>query len=277
MAIVERVLLDDGVLSVADVRCLDAPARASGEELAPSATLVIPLAGVFVRHVRTAGSSTFTETIGDPTRALVFRTDEPYRVAHPVSDTDRCLIVSWRDPELVDLLPDRYSPPGVQLAARRLVLALTAGALDPLAGAEMTLAIVDALGPAPMGRQMSEGSRRRKIASVRLSIADRLGERRTLADLGRLVGLTGWELARQFRRATGTSMHQYRTRLRVAAALERIEAGERDLTGLALDLGFADHSHMTNTIRRTSGRPPSAYRNPPTLIELAGMRTNLQA
>ena len=42
--------------------------------------------------------------------------------------------------------------------------------------------------------------------------------------------------------------------------MERLAAGEPDLTALALDLGYADHSHLTNACRREFGRPPSALR-----------------
>ena len=45
-----------------------------------------------------------------------------------------------------------------------------------------------------------------------------------------------------------------------AAALERIADPALPLTELALDLGFASHSHFTDTFRRTFGRPPSAVR-----------------
>jgi AraC-like DNA-binding protein len=60
-------------------------------------------------------------------------------------------------------------------------------------------------------------------------------------------------------------------------ALERLAAGERDLTALALDLGFADHAHLTNTVRRELGRPPSAFRAAPNHAEIHALSTILQA
>ena len=120
-------------------------------------------------------------------------------------------------------------------------------------------------------------SRDTLVDRTRLVIAEDLGERLTLPELGRRVGSSPFHLARRFRRATGSSIHGYRTALRVRAALERVAGGERDLTGLALDLGFADHSHLTNTVRRETGRPPSAFRLPPTDAELRALSTILQA
>ena len=91
------------------------------------------------------------------------------------------------------------------------------------------------------------------------------------------MGTSPFHLARVFRSITGESIHEHRVGLRVRAALERIAAGEDDLTRLALDLGFGDHAHLTNTIRRELGRPPSALRVAPTLLEIRSLRTILQA
>ncbi|HET9435442.1 MAG TPA: AraC family transcriptional regulator [Candidatus Limnocylindrales bacterium] len=276
----ERVLLDDGTLAVADVRCHGAPAAPSGEEAARALEVNIPLAGVYVRTVRRPASpGSPRRAIGDPGRALVFARDEPYRVSHPIGGDDRSLVIAVLDPppDLELRTAERPVPAGVPVVARRLAGALADGRLDALAGAEVAMAIVRTVG---RGTAWSPPARPRELrlaAAVRLEIGARLGERLTLADLGRAAGLSGWELARRFRRATGTSIHRYRTARRVQVALERIEAGERDLTGLALDLGFADHSHLTNVLRRETGRPPSAFRHAPTAAELGALRTILQA
>ena len=56
------------------------------------------------------------------------------------------------------------------------------------------------------------------------------------------------------------SMHQYRSRLRLRTALERIHEGASDLTRLALELGYSSHSHITEAFRRAFGLVPSACR-----------------
>ena len=43
-------------------------------------------------------------------------------------------------------------------------------------------------------------------------------------------------------------------------AAHRLAAGAPDLTSLALDLGYADHSHFTNAFRQEWGVPPSRFR-----------------
>jgi AraC-like DNA-binding protein len=150
----------------------------------------------------------------------------------------------------------------VTTGARRLVGELRRGRLDGLAAAERVAQLLAAVGRAPGGGRAGSSGRERRLANaVRLQVAGRLSEHLTLPQLGAQFGLSGWELARRFRRATGTSIHAYRIRLRVHEALERIDAGERDLTSLALDLGFTDHSHLTNVLRHQTGRPPSAFRH----------------
>jgi AraC-like DNA-binding protein len=60
-------------------------------------------------------------------------------------------------------------------------------------------------------------------------------------------------LSPAFRRQTGVSLTRYRNRIRVSKALHRLEKGDRDLGGLAADLGFADQAHLTRTMTEHTG------------------------
>ena len=62
--------------------------------------------------------------------------------------------------------------------------------------------------------------------------------------------------------AVGAPVHQYLLRLRLAVALDRLDGGERNLSALALDLGFSSHSHFTTAFRRHYGLVPSALGRP---------------
>jgi AraC-like DNA-binding protein len=93
-------------------------------------------------------------------------------------------------------------------------------------------------------------------AKAALAADPRLG----LVELSRVTGCSPHHLSRVFARLTGLTVSQYRNRLRVSLALERVAGGERDLAGLAGDLGFADHAHLTRTVRAATGRTPSALR-----------------
>jgi AraC-like DNA-binding protein len=52
----------------------------------------------------------------------------------------------------------------------------------------------------------------------------------------------------------------FRHSLRVRLALDRLRDRSADLTTVALDLGYASHSHFTSVFRRHVGMTPSQYR-----------------
>ncbi len=82
----------------------------------------------------------------------------------------------------------------------------------------------------------------------------------TLHDVADAAGCSLFHLAREFRRHTGMSLHQYRLQLRVAHALQRLESGERQLAALAHESGFSSQSHMGTVFQRELGVTPSAAR-----------------
>jgi AraC family transcriptional regulator len=67
-------------------------------------------------------------------------------------------------------------------------------------------------------------------------------------------------LCRIFRRETGVTIHEYRTRLRLRRAVASFRDGDVDLLALALDLGYSSHSHFTSSFRSEFGETPSAIR-----------------
>lgn len=128
---------------------------------------------------------------------------------------------------------------------------------DALEVEEQVLDLVSrTLGPerpdAPQERELAEGVK--QVLSAHVSDAVRLDE------IARAVGVSPFHLCRTFKRSTGLSLHQYRLRLRLRKALERIGEGERDLGRVALDVGFYSHSHFTTSFRREFGFTPSAWR-----------------
>ncbi len=68
-------------------------------------------------------------------------------------------------------------------------------------------------------------------------------------------------LCRIFRKHTGRTIHQYLTQLRLRTSLEHVTQAQTDLSSLALQVGFANHSHFTETFRKAFGVPPSKLRN----------------
>ncbi|WP_269715063.1 helix-turn-helix transcriptional regulator [Caulobacter sp. NIBR2454] len=100
----------------------------------------------------------------------------------------------------------------------------------------------------------------KRVAAARALIAADLSAPLGLSDIASEAACSPFHLARLFRSVTGRSLRDYRLRLRLAAALHRLEEGERDLTATALDVGFSSHSHMTAAFRRCFGAPPTVLR-----------------
>ncbi len=98
------------------------------------------------------------------------------------------------------------------------------------------------------------------VERAREFLAARFAENDSLAAIGRAAACSPYQLARLFRRHTGRTLHGYRTALRLAEALRRLEQGEHQLAGLAAELGFSHHSHFSAVFRQAFGRPPAAMR-----------------
>lgn len=57
----------------------------------------------------------------------------------------------------------------------------------------------------------------------------------------------------------GVPLYRYQLRLRLARALDLI-SGDADLTQIALELGFSNHSHFSSAFRQAYGRSPTAFK-----------------
>lgn len=82
----------------------------------------------------------------------------------------------------------------------------------------------------------------------------------TLNDVADAACCSLFHLARSFRKHTGLSLHGYRQRLRLAAALQRLEEGERDIAALAHELGYSSQSHLGAAFARELGVTPAQAR-----------------
>ncbi|MET0556779.1 MAG: AraC family transcriptional regulator, partial [Vicinamibacteria bacterium] len=130
--------------------------------------------------------------------------------------------------------------------------------LDALAIEEQVLGLLadvlrDAT-PAPADVDAVEVAER-----ARVELGTRYAEDLSLAALARAVGVSRSRLCRAFRQQTGTTLHAYRDGLRLRAALEALPTQD-DLTALAIDLGYASHSHFGARFRRAFGLTPSEAR-----------------
>ena len=142
---------------------------------------------------------------------------------------------------------------------------LASGQVDPLTVEETTWSLLGGV-----LEHRSPGSRRRPgttsahyelTEAAKDKIVESISETLSLADLGAQLGVSPFHLARIFRAQTGFTLHQYRKQLRLRIALVELAANRASLSALAFDLGFASHSHFTDTFRREFGVAPSAVRD----------------
>jgi len=263
-------LLRDDELTIGRFDChgadAAAPETASFDEL------------VFVHRGAYRLESSRGSVLADRGQVLLLRCGEEYRVRHPLGGGDQSLVVTLRaglferlceqlvpgrDP---DRAPARLARPAAHSfywSSRRLRAALERAGGDDEALREEARALV----AGAIACFVADGEPPRRparpdaaVLAVQTLLHSDRGRRASLERLAAQVGLSPFVLARRFRRTLGESIHQYRLALRLREALERLAAGESDLTALALDLGFADHAHFTNAFRRRFGLPPSAAR-----------------
>jgi AraC-like DNA-binding protein len=76
-----------------------------------------------------------------------------------------------------------------------------------------------------------------------------------------MIGHTRFHVSRVFSRVTGMTLSQFRNRVRVAIALDRLADGHEDLAVLSADLGFVDQSHLSRVVRASTGERLSALRH----------------
>jgi AraC family transcriptional regulator len=141
--------------------------------------------------------------------------------------------------------------------------------VDPLFVEETVLRVLDRVaasaarfrglaarpGPEEAGSMATE-----VVDAMREILARRFRERLSLAELGRRSGYSVYHLSRIFRQKSGLTLHAWQSRLRLLTALERVAEPGIELEEIAIDLGYASHSHLTASFRRAFGLTPSAFR-----------------
>lgn len=225
--------------------------------------VVLVRRGGFRRRLRGA-SADLDRTVG-----YVGMPGEEEGFAHPVGG-DVCTSISivpelWR--QLAGDAP-RFRTSAVYVDARldlahRRLLAAAPGDAE-YAGTESLVDLVAGIVRRIVTTTVPDGTTstgdRALVAAARAAIGDDHPAATGLNSLAAFLEVSPYRLSRAFPRELGVSLTRYRNRVRVARALDRIEAGEPSLATLAADLGFADQAHLTRTVRDHVGYTPAALR-----------------
>jgi AraC family transcriptional regulator len=279
-SLAQRELHRSASVSIFDVRCRPHTFAPGAEEAAEVHQIAFPRQGMFERETRGE------RAVADLNQVLFFNAHESYRIAHPAGCGDDCTVFVYDAAALREAIfasdpghaetaapPFRFAHALSDVATFMTQEALRAEALaphpDPLAIDEAALALLHTVvragyqsrGKAPaVLRRATLLAHQTTAQNACLVLAQRFREDLSLQAVARAAHTSPFHLARIFRRHVGLSVHQYRLRLRLREALLRVADGERSLTRLALDLGFASHSHLSDSFHAAFGAAPATYR-----------------
>ncbi|HVF35674.1 MAG TPA: AraC family transcriptional regulator [Candidatus Saccharimonadia bacterium] len=98
------------------------------------------------------------------------------------------------------------------------------------------------------------------FARVRARIEREYTKPLPLAQLAGDAGCSPFHLLREFRRCYGVTPHAYQERLRLERARALLANHASTITAIALELGYAHHSHFSAAFRRAYGVTPRTFR-----------------
>lgn len=239
-------LLDASELQVVEVRC-SCPAGHVDEEEAGGFEVVLPTSGLFRRRT-SVGSATIDASV-----AYASRRGSGQRVEH-VTDGDRCIAVLVGE-RLADELGVDDAPSLQRSREHEGLVAAARRGVDEEAWLGMLAALVRSRELLPPPRPQHQ----RAVDAVREAVAADPGGPWSLRALSTIAGYAPHHLSRVFRAATGTTLTEFRDRVRLGRAAELVAEG-LPIAQVAADLGFADHGHLTRRARQVLGVVPSQLR-----------------
>jgi AraC family transcriptional regulator len=98
------------------------------------------------------------------------------------------------------------------------------------------------------------------LTTVRTLLRDRFVEALDLTSLAQEAGVHPVYLVQCFRRHYDCTPGDYQRQLRVEAAKQKLIASSHALAEIALQVGFADQSHLTRVFKQYTGQTPAAFR-----------------
>ncbi len=231
--------------------------------------VVLPVSGVFAKH-----DAPGHHVIGTPSHAVFVAADTPFRISFPGAVGDRALTLRYDQtlaPEMngrrngTHALSSNGLIPARAMMLRNLIWAklqkedadrfeIEALGLDLL---NMSFASMR-MDASPFERA-AQVRRRRALERVKEAVAVAPSRKWNIAKLAGIANLSPFHLCRVFRDTVGTSIYDYVLLERLASTLDAVLDGE-DLTTVALDAGFASHSHFTSRFKKFFGCTPASLR-----------------
>jgi AraC family transcriptional regulator len=287
MHIARRTLFENKSLCLGHVVVRPSSADCGEIECQRENVMVLPLAGVFAKH-----ENPRRQIVATANHAVLITANTPYRISFPGGIGDRCLTLRFSDEVLTQIVPDAArlqrsaSPqlvscclldPSVMLARSLLWHRIATGQCERLdveeTGTALLASTLRALRKDGRDDRPDRSTRRlRAIEAVKEVISLSPERKWTLDRLAELANISVYHLSHVFRQELGVSVYQYVTQARLAKALDTVLDADTELTTIALDAGFASHSHFTNRFRAFFGATPSDLRRGKNLASKTELR-----
>jgi len=275
---IDRVVFNSGLVRVGAFRCHPDDPSFHDSGPARNCCFVFPRTAVEIQHEYERAF------VANPNVVTFYNQGQAYLRNAVSIEGDRC---DWFGIEIdvvqdvvrtfdtaLDAHPDRpfnftrgWADASTYLSQRRLFEQVVAGVVkEPLMVEESVVGLLEqvvrsAYKTTAIARPNIVGPKQRDIVHhIEFVLSRQWGECLSLRDLADEVGISVYHLCRMFRRATGSTLHQYRQKLRVRWSLEGVMESSRSLVDIALDAGFSSHSHYTSSFRQEFAQTPSNVR-----------------
>jgi AraC family transcriptional regulator len=154
--------------------------------------------------------------------------------------------------------------PQLEYLMRTLMLEVSGGGASGVAFSESLLTAI-ALRMAAKFSAAPEGKPARgALTPVRLKkvfdfVDGNLPQPLSLDQLAQVAGISPFHFAREFKRITSETPHQFVLARRLERARELLERSGLSVGEVAAEVGFSDQSHLTRWFRRRFGAPPARF------------------
>lgn len=212
------------------------------------------------------------DVLVNPNTCIFGAPDQHGEVNHPVAGGDQDTMVFVSAEVFAGLAADEDTAPlaapvtpRMQVTHRRLLAAVRAGQ-EAMVLEEIALDLISSglaqvePGRVAARRPATGKARRQLVEDARLLLVTD-PTITTVTELARRLCCSPHHLSRTFAALTGTTLGTYRTMLRVNLALEHLAERHLPLAEVAAMCGFADHGHLTRTMRRYIGDTPLQLRS----------------
>ncbi|WP_221801816.1 AraC family transcriptional regulator [Oceanobacter mangrovi] len=164
------------------------------------------------------------------------------------------------DPSVADRLPDQCQVMAVTPLLREMIIRLTSRDLlkPDCKDRRLIDVVLDELGSLDTSPMHLPAGQDRRLQAVMALISRDPSDMRNLPELASEVGASPRTLERLFQNETGMSFRQWRSRLKLLEAVQRLGDGESS-AAIALSLGYSSSSAFIAAFRKVFGQPPQSF------------------